>query len=166
MKKIAALLSMVFLLGGLSTQAQNKKSPFQTVQGKIGKVGVTITYNAPSMRDRAIFGDLVAYDQVWRAGADKATTIEFTEDVTINGKEVKAGKYSFFTMPKEKGNWPIMLNSVWDQWGAYDLDVSKNVLETEAKVSKIEPVEMLTYSVSDGMIHMEWATTRISFSVK
>lgn len=166
MKKIAAILSMVFLLGGLSTQAQNKKSPFQTVQGKIGKVGVTITYNAPSMRDRAIFGDLVAYDQVWRTGADKATTIEFTEDVTINGKEVKAGKYSFFTMPKEKGNWPIMLNSVWDQWGAYDLDVSKNVLETEAKVSKIEPVEMLTYSVSDGMIHMEWATTRISFSVK
>jgi hypothetical protein len=166
MKRIAAILSFVFVLGGLSTTAQNKKSPFQTVQGKIGNVGVTITYNAPSMRDRAIFGELVSYDKVWRAGADKATTISFTEDVTINGTEVKAGKYAFFTMPKEKGNWPIMLNSAWDQWGAYDMDASKNVLESEAKVSKIKPVETLTYSISDGMIHMEWETTRISFAVE
>ncbi|QTN39264.1 DUF2911 domain-containing protein [Cryomorphaceae bacterium] len=166
MKKITALLSFFLILGGLTTEAQNKKSPFQTTQDKIGNVGVTITYNAPSVRGRTIFGDLVPYDKVWRAGADKATTITFTEDVTINGNKVAAGKYAFFTMPKEEGNWPIMLNSQADQWGAYNLDTEKNVLESEATVTEIEPVEMLKYSVSDGMIHLEWATTRISFPVE
>ncbi len=166
MKKIAAVLSLLLVLGGLSTQAQNKKSPFQTTQGKIGNVGVTITYNAPSVRERVIFGNLLPYNKVWRAGADKATTITFTEDVMINGNKVAAGTYSFFTMPKEEGKWPIMLNSVSDQWGAYNLDTSKNVLETDAEVTEIDHVETLRYRVSDGMIHLEWATTRISFAVK
>lgn len=166
MKKITAILSFLLVLGGFSTQAQNTKSPFTTAQDKIGNVGVTITYNAPSMRGRAIFGDLVPYDKVWRAGADKATTITFTEDVMVAGQKVAAGKYAFFTMPKEEGNWPIMLNSESDQWGAYNMDASKNVLEAEATVTEIEPVETLKYSISDGMIHLDWATTRISFSVE
>ena len=166
MKKITAILSFLLVLGGFSTQAQNKKSPFTTAQDKIGNVGVTITYNAPSVRGRTIFGDLVPYDKVWRAGADKATTITFTEDVMVAGQKVAAGKYAFFTMPKEEGNWPIMLNSESDQWGAYNMDASKNVLEAEATVTEIEPVETLKYSISNGMIHLEWATTRISFSVE
>ena len=59
-----------------------------------------------------------------------------------------------------------MLNSEPDQWGAYKLDKSKNVIESEAKVTEIEPVEMLRYTISDGMIHLEWSTTRISFKVE
>jgi len=66
----------------------------------------------------------------------------------------------------EKGDWPIVFNSEPDQWGVYKLDASKNVLETTATVTEIEPVEMLKYSISKGMIHLEWSTTRISFKVE
>jgi hypothetical protein len=167
MKKITLLLSFLVLLGGLSVQAQNTpKSPPQNTEGKIGDVNITIKYSAPSVRGRTIFGDLVAYDKVWRAGANEATTIEFSKDVKINGSKVKAGKYAFFTMPKKKGDWPIMLNSEAEQWGAYKLDESKNVLESKAKATEIDAVEMLRYTISDGMIHLEWATTRISFKVE
>ena len=85
---------------------------------------------------------------------------------TINGEKLKAGKYAFFTTPMEKGDWPIVFNSEPDQWGVYKLDASKNVLETTATVTEIEPVEMLKYSISKGMIHLEWSTTRISFKVE
>ena len=167
MKKFTLLLSFITLLGSMQIHAQGaKKSPPRSTEGEIGDVKITINYNAPSVRGRTIFGELVAYDKVWRAGANEATTIEFSADVKINGKKLKAGKYAFFTMPKEDGAWPIMLNSEAEQWGAYNLDQSKNVIESEAKVTEIEPVEMLRYSISDGMIHLEWSTTRISFQVE
>ena len=158
------LLACVFFLGGLSLQAQ--KSPPQTAEGTIGHTKITIKYNAPSVRGRVVFGELEKFGKVWRAGANEATTMEFSKDVKINGEKLKAGKYSFFTTPMEKGDWPFMLNSEPDQWGTYKLEKSKNVIESEAKVTEIEPVEMLRYGISDGMIHLEWSTTRISFKVE
>ena len=164
MKKFTLLLSSIFFLGSLSIQAQ--KSPPQTAEGMIGDTKITINYNAPSVKGRVVFGELEKFGKVWRAGANEATTMEFSTDVKINGEKLKAGKYSFFTTPMEKGDWPIILNSEPDQWGAYKLDQSKNVIESKAKVSEIDPVEMLRYSISDGMIHLEWSTTRISFRVE
>lgn len=164
MKKFTLLLSSIFFLGSLSIQAQ--KSPPQTAEGMIGDTKITINYNAPSVKGRVVFGELEKFGKVWRAGANEATTMEFSKDVKINGEKLKAGKYSFFTTPMEKGDWPIILNSEPDQWGAYKLDQSKNVIESKAKVSEIDPVEMLRYSISDGMIHLEWSTTRISFRVE
>ena len=167
MKKITTLLACILFIGSFSIQAQdNKKSPAQTVEAAVGDTKITINYGAPSVRERVIFGDLVQYGKIWRAGANEATTIEFSKDVKINGKKLPAGKYAFFTTPMEKGDWPIIFNSEPNQWGAYKLDASKNVLESKAKSTEIKPVEMLTYSVSDGMIHLEWATTRISFKVE
>lgn len=155
------------MASGITLNAQNKKkSPPQTATGKVGETTITINYHSPSVRGRQVFGELEAFGKVWRAGANEATTIEFDKDVTINGKKLKAGKYAFFTTPMEKGDWPIIFNSEHKQWGAYNLDQSKNVLESTAKVSKIEHTEMLTYSISNGMIHLDWATTRISFEIK
>jgi hypothetical protein len=155
------------MIGSLTIQAQsNKKSPPQTAEGMVGETKITINYNAPSVKGRVVFGELEKFGKVWRAGANEATTIEFSKDVKINGEKLKAGKYSFFTTPMEKGDWPIILNSEPDQWGAYKLDPSKNVIESKAKVTKIDSVEMLRYSISDGMIHLEWSTTRISFKVE
>ena len=161
------LLTCALMLGSLGINAQeNAKSPAQTAEGMVGETKITINYHAPSVRGRVVFGELEKFGKVWRAGANEATTIEFSNDVMINGKALKAGTYAFFTTPTEKGDWPIIFNSVAEQWGVYKLDASKNVLESKAKTSKIDSVEMLKYSVSDGMIHLQWSTTRISFKVK
>lgn len=167
MKKLSVVLAFVLIGSGLMLNAQEKKkSPAQTVKGKIGETTITINYSAPSVRERAVFGELEKFGKVWRAGANEATTIEFSADVKINGMKLKAGKYAFFTTPTEEGSWPIFFNSEHKQWGAYKLDATKNVVESEAAASKIEHTEMLTYSISDGMIHLSWATTRISFNVE
>jgi hypothetical protein len=155
------------MVGSFSLQAEgHSKSPEKTTEGTIGDTKITINYHAPSVRGRVVFGELEKFGKVWRAGANDATTIEFSTDVKINGKDLKAGKYAFFTTPMENGSWPIIFNSEHKQWGAYKLNPELNVLESEAKVSKIDPVEVLKYSISEGMIHLEWSTTKISFEVK
>ncbi len=164
MKKITIVLASIFFFVGFNLKAQ--KSPPQTTEGTIGDAKITINYNAPSVKGRVVFGELEKFGTVWRAGANEATTMEFSKDVKINGKKLKAGKYAFFTTPMEKRDWPFMLNSEPEQWGVYKLDQSKNVIESEAKVTSIDSVEMLRYSISDGMIHLEWSTTRISFKVE
>ncbi len=167
MKKLSMILAFVMIAGSFAVNAQEKKkSPAKTVEGKIGDTEITINYHAPSVRDRQVFGELEKFGKIWRAGANDATTIEFSTNVKINGMNLKAGKYALFATPMEEGNWPIILNSEHKQWGAYNLDKSKNVIESEATVSKIEHTEMLTYSISDGMIHLSWANTRISFKVE
>lgn len=166
MKKIIPIILGLFIISGTSLAQEKRKSPAQTVTGKIGDTEITINYSAPSVNGREIFGGLEPYGKVWRAGANEATTIEFSKDVKINGKTLKAGKYAFFTTPMENGDWPIIFNSEHKQWGAYKLDASKNVLESTAKATEIESKELLTYSISDGMIHLEWSTTRISFAVE
>jgi hypothetical protein len=166
MKKIALVVTCILFFGSIGIQAQGKKkSPSMTTEGKVGETMITINYHAPSVRDRVVFGELEEFGKVWRAGANDATTIEFSNDVKINGKELKAGKYAFFTTPMEKGAWPIIFNSEYKQWGAYKINPDLNVLKGEAKVTKIEPMEVLKYSISEGMIHLEWSTTRISFEV-
>ena len=167
MKKLTTvLMALLMVIGGINLQAQEKaKSPKKTTEGMIGETKITIIYHAPSVRGRVVFGELEKYGKVWRAGANDATTIEFSSDVSINGKQLKAGKYAFFTTPMEKGDWPIIFNTEHKQWGAYKLDNSKNALESTAKVSKIDAVEMLKYSISEDMVHLEWSTTRISFKV-
>ena len=160
-------MAFLMVVGGINLQAQGKaKSPAKTAEGSIGETKITIKYHSPSVRGRVVFGELEKFGKVWRAGANDATTIEFSGDVKINGEMLKAGKYAFFTTPMESGDWPIIFNTEHTQWGAYNMDKSKNALESKASVTKIDSVEMLTYSVSDGMIHLDWSTTRISFKVE
>lgn len=170
MKKFNLLLIGFLMLGGLQLSAQEDKSdrpsPPRTEEGKIGDVAVTIEYSSPSVKGREVFGGLEKYGKVWRAGANEATTIEFSEDVMINGEELPAGKYAFFVTPMKEGDWTIYFNTESKQWGAYNKDDSKDALVTEASTSEIDNVEMLTYTIEDNMIHLDWATTRLSFEVE
>ena len=159
------------MIGSLQSFAQSedkskRPSPAKTAEGKLGDAMISINYSSPSVKGRDIYGDLVPFDKVWRAGANEATTMEFSKDVKVAGKDLKAGKYAFFVIPKKDGNWTIIFNTVADQWGAYNRDKAKDALSAEAKTSAIDNVEMLTYHVKDGMIHLDWATTRLSFEVK
>ena len=100
MKKL--ILSILVLTLSFNIQAQIKTpqpSPFQSLTQTVGLTEVTLEYSRPSMRGRTIFGGLVPYNEVWRTGANKNTTITFSDAVMIGGTEVKAGTYAVFTKP-------------------------------------------------------------------
>ena len=108
-------LTLVLLLIATVTFAQ--KSPRKQVNGKIGETTVDVDYGAPSVRDRVIWGELVPYGKVWRAGANENTTISFDKDVTVGKNSVPAGKYGLFIIHKKDGAWTVIFSKKNDAWG-------------------------------------------------
>lgn len=107
---------------------------------------VSVTYNRPSVRGRLIFGTadqnpILEYGKYWRLGANEATEVTFSTDVTINGNAVKAGAYRIYTIPGEK-TFEIRLNSELGKWGAfepnYSLDVMTTTVESQTTISNVE----------------------------
>jgi len=158
------LLFVLLMVSVLPAFSQEQLlSPKKTVKGK----NVEVSYGQPSKRNRVVFGELVPYGEVWRAGANEATEITFEKDATFAGKPVKAGTYTLFVIPKEK-EWDIILNSVLKQWGAYEYDKikGKNVLMSTVPVVKNnDVVEKLTYTVKDDALVIEWDQTAVSIPV-
>lgn len=163
-KRISSILAAAVLLVGTAC-AQEKKSPAKEVSGEANGVGVEVKYCAPSVRDRDIFGDLVPFDKVWRAGANDATTVEFDKDCKVAGKNIKAGKYAFFVTPSKSGDWEVMFNSEAKQWGAYKMDAKKNVVVAKVKAQDADELEQLTYSVSDKGLVLHWDDKMIAVTV-
>jgi hypothetical protein len=89
-----------------------------------------VIYGRPQKNGRIIFGDLVPYDMVWRAGANEATEIEFFRDVKIDRKKVSKGRYTLYVIPS-KEKWTLVLNKETDTWGAFDYDDKKDILRTD-----------------------------------
>lgn len=121
----------------------------QTVIQEFGLGKVTLSYNRPNTKGRKIFGGLEAYGQVWRTGANGATTLTFTDEVTFGGKTVPAGKYAIFTIPTAN-QWTIILSKNTNQWGAYAYKESEDLLRITLKpeVNK-NFVETLTIGFSN-----------------
>src|SRR5258707_15840760 len=109
---------LLFMLGSFmtSTMVYAQKSPPAKAEGKVGGASITIAYSSPSVKGRKIWGDLVPYGKAWRAGANEATIFQTDKDIKVDGKELKAGKYSLFIVPGEK-EWEFILNSETGQWG-------------------------------------------------
>jgi tetratricopeptide (TPR) repeat protein len=169
---IKNLLSLGFaILMGTSLSAQElpQKSPAASVTYTIGLTKIAIDYSSPAVRERTIMGEVVPYDQIWRAGANKATTIEFSTAVSLEGKELAAGKYAFFVIPKagDDAKWTVIFNKVSDQWGAYQYDESQDALRVDVKPQfKKVNQERLTYSIHDqtadkGYFKMAWGKVRL-----
>ena len=121
MKKLTVLLLFFLSATGISSvnaQQINTPAPSPTakLEQRVGLTDITITYSRPSVKDRVIFGDLVPYDKLWRTGANMATKINFSDDVKIEGKELKAGEYSLYTIPG-KEEWTLIFNTVSNQSG-------------------------------------------------
>ena len=134
----------------------------------IGDAHIHIDYSSPGVRKRIIFGGLLAYDQVWQAGAHNATWLETNKDLTIDGKVLPAGKYGFFTIPS-KDKWTIMFNSNWDQHGKDEYDEKDDVLQFKVtpKISQ-EVQEHLEYKIiktSDvsGTMSLSWEKVVVEF---
>jgi hypothetical protein len=158
-KSIVFFLSFLFVTAGLMAQ-NTPKSTAETVENEI----VKISYGAPSVRGRVVFGKLVPYGEVWRTGANNATEITLKKDARIAGKTVKAGTYSLFTIPGEK-EWTIILNSELKQWGSYNYSKikDKNVLEAKVAAQPLtDLVEKMTISVGEEAIILSWEKTLVS----
>lgn len=139
MRKAKIYLFATFLMcASLKTYAQQQEpripeaSSTQTIIQDFGLGKISITYSRPNVKGRKIFGGINPYGQVWRTGANAATTINFTENVVIEGKKVAAGTYSLFSIP-EKDNWTIILNKTVKQWGAYDYKQADDYLRFTVK---------------------------------
>ncbi len=161
---------ITFLLAGLiwagTASAQGKEvrlSPeteFKTTLN--GGQNVEVHYSSPAVRGREIYGGLVPYGQVWRTGADDATTFETDKDILVNGKTLPKGKYAMFTIPGEK-EWTFIFNKDWKQWGASSHDTSKDVLRVTVPAYK-SPVfnESLLIDVSDNLLSVRWENVNVN----
>ena len=144
-------------------------SPSSTLTQTVGLTDITIKYSRPGVKGRQIWGQLVPYDQVWRTGANEATTISFSDDVTINGQKLAKGTYALFTIP-HKDQWDVVFNSQAEQWGAFTHDKSKDVLTVTAKPEKAEFREWMEFEVPEmttdtAKIALRWENVAVPFTV-
>ncbi len=133
------------------------------------KVTIAISYSAPSVKGREIWGSLVETDKVWRTGANEATTFEVNKDVLIDGQKLPAGKYSLFTIiPKEGDEVTIILNKEANQWGAFKYQENTDALRFKVKSTKVADVQEKLKFVVDkaGKVDFAWEKLRFSFNVK
>ena len=165
---------IIFMLVPLITFAQNEEkvriSPKAMVQQTVGFTDVSIEYSRPGVKGREIWGGLVPYHVVWRAGANEATKITFSTDVKINGKKLKAGSYGFFTIPT-KDNWTLIFNKVADQWGAFEYNEAEDELRIEVTPEEGDLQEWLAYTITKTLdnaatIKLEWEKLKIPFMVE
>jgi hypothetical protein len=168
---IAALAALVFVS---TTRAQQldlpRPSPKATVSQTVGLTDVTITYCRPSVKGRVIWGGLVPYDQVWRTGANEATTITFSDDVTIEGTTLPAGTYGLFTIPG-KNEWTVVFNKGAKQWGAYEYKQADDVLRVQVKPQAAEFHELMTFSfpavsTESAQVALAWEKLQVAFTFK
>lgn len=174
MKQLTAMFIALLLMTDFSFAQQPQSrmlrvSPYASVTQTIGISEVTITYHRPGVKGREIWNSLVPYGQVWRSGANNATIFSFSDDVQINGMTLKAGKYSFFTIPAEN-EWTVIFNSHADQWGAYNYDSTKNVLTFTVKPEQMPHEEWLSYGFSDltmnsAKVTLRWGKVGVAFAI-
>jgi hypothetical protein len=137
-------------------------SPRVQVEAETNGLSMSIDYGSPRVKDRKIWGDLVPYDEVWRAGANAATAITFDTDAIFGGENVATGTYALFIVPHAETEWEVILNEEWSQeehgvWGAYDYKEEKDVLNLLVSPNwGEESVEELSFSVLDGNLIFSW----------
>jgi hypothetical protein len=164
-------LSFFLSSAALSTPVElPRPSPAASVFEKIGTAKVTVTYSRPGVKGREIWGGLVPYGQVWRLGANDATTLEVSEAFKIAGHDLPAGSYALFAIPA-KDTWTLVVNSQAKQWGAYFRDPKKDVLSFDVTPSAGPHQEWLEYrmhpeSARVVRVEMAWEKLRISFPVE
>ena len=147
--------------------AQEKAaSPKVTVKSIIDGANVEIVYSAPSAKGRKVIGSLVPYAEVWRTGANEATTIEFDKNVKIEGKDLGKGKYELFTIPGEN-EWVIIIQKYGKQWGHYSYKAENDVLRVNVKPGKTTGmVETFSITAEKDGVNLKWENTSVSFKVK
>lgn len=169
-----SLIAAIVLLAATSAIAQQgprtpRVSPKSSLMQSVGLTDITINYNRPGVKGRAIWGALVPYDKVWRTGANEATTIEFSDEVWINGNKLAKGLYSLHTIPTAS-QWTVIFNSVASQWGSYSYDAAKDALRVQVTPETAEHREWMSFEIPEmttdtAKVVLRWEKIAVPFTV-
>lgn len=171
MKKLILFLILAVSINNVNAQVKMPVlSPVQTIKQDFGIGSIEIKYSRPSVRGRKIFGDLLPYGQLWRTGANAATTIKLTEPVEINGTNIDTGTYALYTIPGEKA-WVVIINKGISNWGTDGYKESEDVARFTVETSRMKTVvETFTINFSDinpqsCKLQMTWEKTSLSLNI-
>jgi tetratricopeptide (TPR) repeat protein len=173
MKKAFFYLALITISMGAYAQIQTPApSPLQKIEQKVGLTDITVEYSRPSMKGRKIFGGLENYNEIWRTGANGNTTVSFSDNVMIGGKEVKAGKYALYTKPGIQ-NWDVYFYSKNDNWGEPEKwDESLVVASVNVPVNSL-PMDIETFTISfdnlkndSAELGLMWENTYVAIPIQ
>ena len=171
-----ALLWVALLVGSAATRAQSalltlpRSSQHSRTTQRIGITDITIDYHRPLVGGRKVFGGLLAYGQVWRAGANENTIIEFSDPVTIEGQPLAKGIYGLHMIPGET-SWVVIFSKNATSWGSFSYDKAEDALRVTVKPQTIENEEALTYDFDNpkpdsAVVTMRWEKVAVPFRVE
>jgi hypothetical protein len=170
--KTGLVVCLVMLCSWVSfAQEKAPASPPASANAKIGTTDVSVKYSSPAVKGRKIWGELVPYGQVWRTGANEATTITFSKDVTVEGQKLKAGTYALFTQPGDK-EWTIIFNKTAKQWGAFKYDQAQDALRVKVKpmaaktTNERMKIDVQPKGKTAGVITIMWENLAVPINVK
>lgn len=171
-KLLLTLLALIITTLLWSQEDKSKRpSPPATATGTVSGATITIDYSSPGVKGRKIWGGLVPYDKVWRAGANEATLFSTSKDIMVEGKKLPAGKYSLYAIPGEK-NWVFIFNSKTGQWGVKDdesttEEPANDVLRVTVKPEKSSAFnERMKFVIDKKGFALEWENLNVPVLIK
>jgi tetratricopeptide (TPR) repeat protein len=178
MRRNFALTPMfiAIVFAGTLTHAQSaildlpRDSQHAKIIQRVGITDITINYHRPLVKGRKVWGGLVPYGQVWRAGANENTTIEFTDPVIVEGKPLARGIYGLHMLPTEN-EWTIIFSKASTAWGSFTYNQSEDALRINVKPAAAEMKEALAYEADDvtptsAVIALRWEKLAVPFKVQ
>ncbi|MGH7482698.1 MAG: DUF2911 domain-containing protein, partial [Longimicrobiales bacterium] len=140
------------------------------VRQRMGATEIAVVYNRPSARGRELFGGLVPYDSIWNPGADEATRIELSEDVTVNGERLPAGKYSIWAIPRPE-EWTLIFSRAHDVFHIPYPGEDQDALRLEVRPVPAPHMETMAFTFpvatrDSAVLHFRWGQALISFRLR
>jgi len=167
----SGVLALALVLSATAMRAQESRpSPAATATGTVNGANISISYSSPAVKGRKIFGGLLPYNEVWRAGANEATVFKTDKKVMVGKTPLEAGSYSIYVIPNEK-SWKVIFNSQTGQWGTGkngstrvpEKDVTTIVVKT---VKTPALVERLKYEVTPEGVVLAWENSSVLVPIK
>ena len=149
-------------------ESEERPSPLVVKDGEISGKKINVHYGSPAVKGRVLWGDLVPYNVVWRTGANEASYVELSQDMTVEGKPLPAGKYSIFTIPKETGPWTVIFNSEWNlEHGHFQYDEKFDVLRVESTPTwEANAQERFSIDVESPGLVIRWEKLKLPISIQ
>jgi len=165
---ISRIISSILVVMLIVSLSWAQDSPPASEEATVDGVTVKIDYHSPKVKGRPIWGGLVPYDEVWRTGANNATTIEVSADVKIGNNSLPKGKYAIFTLPQKGDTWKVIINKEAEQWGAYNYKETEDVFRFDAKVQRTLDInESMKFDVQDdGTVVFSWEYKSFTFKIE
>jgi hypothetical protein len=166
---VLALLSLLALPASAQLQLP-RPSPGAKISQTVGLTEISVDYSSPAVRGRKIWGAVVPYGEVWRAGANQTTKVTFSKDATIGGTAIPAGSYAFFAIPGP-ADWTLILNKDFNQGGAANYKQELDLVRVQVRPKEVPFRERLAYLVSDftentASLDLEWEKVRVSLPIR